>query len=190
MGVYYTIVHVLIFAGNSLSPAGLWIPKDPADDIFYLQLTIANATLYFAISSTTKIAILCMYHRIFSVSPAFRYGLFVAGGLITGWWVGCTAATIATSLPLTARLADPRFWARYNIFWAASGACEILLDVLVLALPLGVVLRMRLSRQQKLTISGIFLLGGLYVTLLSSLSCNNKLPIYPSRHVTKLSILH
>lgn len=49
----------------------------------------------------------------------------------------------------------------------ASGACEIFLDVLILSLPITVVVTIRLSLEQKLTVSGIFLLGGLYVSLLS-----------------------
>ncbi|XXG95567.1 hypothetical protein Hte_001832 [Hypoxylon texense] len=154
--------------------AGLWVSEntDPnyvytPEDIFYLKLAFVTSVLYFTISGATKLGITFMYHRIFAVSTAFHYLTFIAGGLVMGWWVGCTVATLTNCIPLEwswmNSLADPRYCFNYNIFWMASGACEIFLDVLILSLPIMVVVRMRLSLQQKLTVSGIFLLGGLYV---------------------------
>lgn len=165
---------LIFFTGNSISPAGLWVSEntDPdyvytPEDIFYLKLAFVTSVLYFTISGATKLGILFMYHRIFAVSRAFHYLTFIAGGLVVGWWVGCTVATLTNCIPLEwswiNSLADPRYCFNYNIFWMASGACEIFLDVLILSLPIMVVVRMRLSLQQKLTVSGIFLLGGLYV---------------------------
>lgn len=162
--------------GNAISPAGLWVSEntDPdyvytPNDIFYLKLAFVTSVLYFTIAGATKLGILFMYYRIFAVSRAFRYQLFVAGGLVISWWVGCTVATLTNCIPLEwswiNSLADPRYCFNYNIFWMASGACEILLDVLILTLPISVIVRIQLSRKQKLTISGIFLLGGLYVYL-------------------------
>jgi hypothetical protein len=108
-----------------------------------------------------------MYYRIFHVSSAFRYQLFISAGLVVGWWVGCTVATLTNCIPLEwswiNSLADPRYCFNYNIFWMASGVCEIFLDVLILTLPISVVVRLQFSMKQKLTVSGIFLLGGLYV---------------------------
>lgn len=110
-----------------------------------------------------------MYNRIFNVSRSFRYQLFASSGLVVGWWVGCTAATLTNCIPLKwswiNSFADPRYCFNYNIFWMASGACEIFLDVLILTLPISVVVRMHLSLRRKLTVQGIFLLGGLYVLL-------------------------
>lgn len=156
-----------------MSPAGLWVSEntDPSynytpNDIFYLKLAFISSVLYFTISGATKLGILFMYHRIFAVKSIVRYQLFTAGGLVIGWWVGCTIATLTNCIPLEwswiNSLADPRYCFDYNIFWMASGACEILLDVLILTLPIGAVVRMQLSLKQKLTVSGIFLLGGLY----------------------------
>lgn len=123
-----------------------------------------------------------MYHRIFAVSRAFRYQLFVAGGLVLGWWVACTVATLTNCIPLEwswiNSLADPRYCFNYNIFWMASGACEIFLDVLILTLPISVVVRMHLSSKQKFTISGIFLLGGLYVFIITTRSSLSLLIVY------------
>ncbi|KAI0841670.1 hypothetical protein F5Y06DRAFT_196621 [Hypoxylon sp. FL0890] len=168
------LTAMLLLWGNAVSPDGIWISEgtDPnyvytPNDILYLKLAFATSVLYFTISGATKLGILFMYYRIFAVSPSFRYLIFIAGGLVIGWWVGCTVATLTNCIPLEwswlNSLADPRYCFNYNIFWMASGACEIFLDVLILTLPIAVVVRMSLSLEQKLTISGIFLLGGFII---------------------------
>ncbi|KAI1501875.1 hypothetical protein F5X99DRAFT_381318 [Biscogniauxia marginata] len=164
----------LLLWGNSVDPDGLWVSENTnpeyvytAQDVFYLKLSFISSVLYFTIAGATKLGILLMYNRIFAVSPTFRYQLFVASGLVVGWWVGCTVATLTNCIPLEwswlNSLADPRYCFNYNIFWMASGACEIFLDVLILALPAAVVVRMCLSPKQKLTVVGIFLLGGFVI---------------------------
>ncbi len=134
-----------------------------------MKFAFITSSLYFTVAGTTKLGILLMYHRIFAVSTAFRYQLFVVSGLAVGWWVGCTVAILMECLPLEWNwinaLADSRHCFNHNIFRMATGICEIILDVLILIMPISVVVRMRLSRAQKLTVSGIFLLGGLYVLL-------------------------
>ncbi|KAI0859760.1 hypothetical protein F4860DRAFT_504426 [Xylaria cubensis] len=136
-------------------------------DVFYLKLAFATSVLYFTIAGATKLGILFMYYRVFHVSAAFRYQLYLSASLVVGWWVGCTVATLTNCIPLEwswiNSFADPRYCFNYNIFWMASGACEILLDVLILTLPIGVVVRLQFSLKQKLTVSGIFLLGGFVV---------------------------
>ncbi|KAI0874625.1 hypothetical protein GGS24DRAFT_489834 [Hypoxylon argillaceum] len=164
----------LLLWGNAVDPDGLWVSEntDPnyvytTEDVFYLKLAFATSVLYFTIAGTTKLGILCMYYRIFHVSDAFRYQLFASAGLVVGWWVGSTVATLTNCMPLKwswlNSLADPKYCFNYNIFWMAAGSVEILLDVIILALPISVLARLRLSWRRKLTISGIFLLGGFVV---------------------------
>ncbi|KAI1805957.1 hypothetical protein F4811DRAFT_195202 [Daldinia bambusicola] len=165
------ITAALLLYGNSFDPLGLWVSENTdsdyvytPEDILYLKVSFVSSVLYFTIAGATKLGILLMYYRIFSVSTAFRYQLFVAVSLVIGWWVGCTVATLTNCIPLewswNNSLADPRYCFDYNVFWMASGACEIFLDVLILTLPISTVVRMRLSTQRKITISIIFLLGG------------------------------
>jgi hypothetical protein len=160
--------------GNSVDPNGLWVSENtdstyiytPGDHA-YLKLAFSTSVLYFTIAYTTKQGILLMYNRIFSVSASFRYQLYLASFLVTGWWIGCTAATLTNCIPLKwswlNSLADPEYCFDYNIFWMASGAVEIFLDAMILAIPISVVARMQLSLKRRLTIVGIFLLGGLYL---------------------------
>ncbi|KAI8959583.1 hypothetical protein F5Y11DRAFT_359093 [Daldinia sp. FL1419] len=164
----------LLLWGNSVDPDGLRATENTnpdyvytAEDVFYLKLSFVSSILYFTIAGATKLGILLMYYRIFAVSTAFRYQLFLSVALVIGWWVGCTVATLTNCIPLEwswiNSLSDARYCFDYNIFWMASGACEIFLDVLILALPISVIVRMRLSTKRKVTISIIFLLGGLTI---------------------------
>ncbi|KAI1659827.1 hypothetical protein F4813DRAFT_352100 [Daldinia decipiens] len=193
------LTAVLLLWGNSVDPDGLWVSEntDPdylytAEDVFYLKLSFASSILYFTIAGATKLGILLMYYRIFAVSTAFRYQLFLSVALVIGWWIGCTIATLTNCIPLewswNNSLADPRYCFNYNIFWMASGACEIFLDVLILTLPISVVVRMRLSARRKVTVSIIFLLGGFTIVtglikVILGYPPNSRVPSYSNTEV-------
>ncbi|KAI1478733.1 hypothetical protein F4774DRAFT_410726 [Daldinia eschscholtzii] len=161
---------VLVVWGNSANPNGLRASEntDPnyvysSLDHLYIRLSYASSILYFTVAGATKLGILLMYHRIFAVSPIFRYQLFAVSALVVGWWFGCTVAALRKCKDLEAGLMstlnDPRYCFNFNVFWMAAGVCEILLDTWILALPVSVVARMQYSSRQKLVVSGIFLLG-------------------------------
>ncbi|KAI1078185.1 hypothetical protein F5B20DRAFT_548367 [Whalleya microplaca] len=164
----------LLLGGNQADPSGLSVSQEAdsgygyaAQDRFYLKLTFASSIIYFTVPGATKLGILLMYYRIFSVNAAFRYQLYVASGLVIGWWIACTVTTLTSCIPLErsfmSSLADPKYCINYNLFWMASGVCEILLDVVILALPVNAIVKMSLSLRQKVTVSGIFLLGGFII---------------------------
>lgn len=158
--------------GNAVDPNGHWVSDntDPnyvytPDDVFYLKLSFVSSILYFTIAGSTKLSILLMYKRIFSADNTFRRQLAVASALVLGFWVGCTIATLTNCIPLKWSwingLSDPRYCFNYNIFWMAAGACEVGIDVLILALPIRMVLTLHLSVRKKVTVACVFLLGGL-----------------------------
>ena len=135
-------------------------------DVKYLKLAFVTSILYFSIAGATKFGILLMYNRIFNVSDAFRFQLYLAFSLVVGWWIGCTVAAFTNCVPLEwswiNSFADPRYCFDYNLFWMASGACEVALDVLILGLPIRVVVRMdQMSWTRKMQVLGIFGLGAL-----------------------------
>jgi hypothetical protein len=148
-------------AGENSDPNFKYTPED----IFYLKLAFTSSILYFTIAGSTKLSILLMYNRLFSVNQSFRWQLMVVSLLVVGFWVGCTVATLTNCIPLKwswlNSLSDARYCFNYNIFWMASGACEVLIDVMILALPMQVVWELQLSRRKKATVACIFLLGGL-----------------------------
>ncbi|KAI0404623.1 hypothetical protein F4802DRAFT_225386 [Xylaria palmicola] len=164
----------LLLWGDSVDAEGAWDVHNPDPshlytdlDLLYIKLAIAASTIYFTISGATKMGILFMYYRIFRVNSGFRYQLYVASGLVAAWWFSCSVAVLATCIPLESVWAhgilDPSSCVDFNFFWMVTGICETVLDVLILMLPISVLTGLQLSRQRKMTISGIFLLGGFVV---------------------------
>ena len=136
-----------------------------SQDAFELKLSYITSVLYFTIAGSTKLGILLMYRRLFFVSDSFRLQLYVSSALVIGWWIGCTVANLTDCIPLEWSWNNgpeqPRHCFNYNIFWMASGACEVLLDVIILIIPVSVVLRLQLSIQKKVSVLCVFLVGGL-----------------------------
>ena len=108
-----------------------------------------------------------MYNRIFAVRGSFRLQILVLCLLVTGYWIGCTVATLTNCIPLEWSwingLADARYCFNYNIFWMATGACEVVLDVAILALPVRAVFSLQLTLRRRITVLSIFLLGAFVV---------------------------
>uniref|UniRef100_A0A8H7K1M4 Rhodopsin domain-containing protein n=1 Tax=Bionectria ochroleuca TaxID=29856 RepID=A0A8H7K1M4_BIOOC len=70
---------VLVVVANSMYPnsAEAASHKDPSyeytkDDIHYTKLSFGATSIYFTTVSATKLSILLMYNRIFSISNSFR----------------------------------------------------------------------------------------------------------------------
>ncbi|KAF1977223.1 hypothetical protein BU23DRAFT_436533, partial [Bimuria novae-zelandiae CBS 107.79] len=198
--VLFTLATAAItLTANSISPNGLWVSENTDTsyvytdhDVLYLKLAFGTSILYFTISSTTKLGILLMYNRIFNVSNSFRAQLYAASALVIGWWIGCTVAAFTNCIPLkwswVNSFADPQYCFDYNLFWMASGACEIVLDVMILAMPVSVVVRMKMSWRRKITVLGIFALGAFtivtgLVRVVLGFKKNSRVPSYSNTEV-------
>lgn len=137
---------------------------DPAPHISYLKLSFVSTILYFAIVASTKISILLMYRRIFSVDPSFRLQSLILLGVVSAFWVATTVTTLLNCQPVKYNwlsLSSDRYCINYNIFWMASGIVEVVIDALILALPVRMVSRLQMSRRRRFLLLLVFLLGGL-----------------------------
>ena len=142
------------------SPSFDYIPH-----ITYLKISFIAAVLYFSVVTAIKISILLMYRRIFSID-SFRLHSLIVGFIVAVWWLVGTIATIVSCIPINKLWIGPMVQGGcfdFNIFWMAMGAVELVIDTLILLLPVQVIMGLRMSRQQKILLVGIFLLGGLYV---------------------------
>ena len=135
------------------------------DDILYTKLSFIATVLYFTITSATKLSILFLYYRLFSVSGTFRYQVSIVAILVVAFWIGCTVADLLNCRPLKwtwlNSLADPRYCFNYNIFWMAGGVVEAFIDVLIIALPIKIIIGLQLTLTKKLALTVIFMLGAL-----------------------------
>ncbi len=115
----FAIVGVLMIRTNPDYPYA-------AQEVFYPKFSFAFSVLYFTIAGTTKLGILLMYNRIFSLSTAFRYQLLAVSGLV-GWWVGCTVAALTSCIPfnwnwINSAAKYPGYCFNYNVLWMSLGA--------------------------------------------------------------------
>ena len=136
----------------------------------YLKLSFICSILYFAVVTAIKISILLMYRRIFSIDASFRRQSFAVGGVVVAFWLTATVATLTNCRPLKYNwigLQPEEYCFNYNIFWMVTGALEVVIEIVILALPMRMVLGLQLSRKRKLSILFVFLLGALYVLLRS-----------------------
>lgn len=132
-------------------------------DVIYTKLNFAATVLYFTMTSATKLSILFMYNRIFSISRTFRFQVLVVGALVVSFWIGCTVANLLNCRPLAwtwrNSLDNPQYCFNYNIFWMASGIVEAVIDLLIIAIPIRVIFGLQLNLAKKVALAAVFMLG-------------------------------
>lgn len=112
-------------------------------------------------------SLLLLYHRLFSVNRPFRIALIVAGVLVLMWCLASFWDTIFECVPVQAEWDKSIKNARCQSIRAlalGSGISNLILDVIFLLLPVPMVWQLHVSKRIKMSLTGIFLLGGLYVT--------------------------
>ncbi|KAI1303990.1 hypothetical protein F5Y03DRAFT_384902 [Xylaria venustula] len=138
------------------------IEYTPLDEL-YTKISFTSTVLYFTLTSTTKLSILFLYNRLFSVNPSFRRQVIALIIVVTSFWISTVVADLLNCIPLkwtwVNSLDDPRYCFNYNYFWLASGIVEAVIDVFILLLPIPVVSRLRLKGTQRYGIIGVFLVG-------------------------------
>lgn len=118
--------------------------------------------------TTVKLSVLLFYHRVFPNSATtlkFKFGLYTLAGLSVilglGTFIGCVFECDLTDL----------YWDRtsYGLcinlkaFLLSTAILNLFTDILILILPISVVWKLQVSKSHKVAVSGMFLLGGLYV---------------------------
>ena len=107
-------------------------------------------------------SILALYRRLFP-TPAFKKKSSVVGALCLAWWFAAFFTDLFQCHPFEAAFnAELLFTDRcINVqayYWAIS-SLNLVLDVIMLYLPLQMVWRLKISKGQRLILSGIFTLG-------------------------------
>ena len=136
-----------------------------------------SAELTYQVSmSSIKIAILLFYYRLFSAGrPRFLISIWVMATITMCWYFTSTFIIIFQCFPIN------YMWDRAvegkvpggqcipeEALWIGSSVTSLLTDVAILCLPMPIIWRMKASRNQKIALSAIFLLGALYAFLFLS----------------------
>ncbi|KAL5339240.1 hypothetical protein BJX70DRAFT_364791 [Aspergillus crustosus] len=147
-----------------------------ADVVGYQKSFVAIQLIYFTNALLTKTSLLLLYQRIFGIVKSFHRALLFSWFLIIAFFIACVIASIAGCSPVS------YVWDRFQpledgesvitgscfketAFFRWNGIANMLLDVLMLVLPLPMVWRLRTSKRVKVLLTGVFLMGGLYVSL-------------------------
>ncbi|OBT68834.1 hypothetical protein VE03_02214 [Pseudogymnoascus sp. 23342-1-I1] len=118
--------------------------------------------IYKVLLGCTKSSLLLFYMRIF-VGKRFQMMCWACMAVVIAWSVGSTFATIFQCIPVAA------FWDKSiknpkctdtDIFWVAYASINIITDFLILLLPLWEIRKLQLPLAQKISLMGIFTLGG------------------------------
>lgn len=113
------------------------------------------------IISFAKYSVLCFYRRIFG-APVKR-NTMVVFVVQTVWMIVCCFELAFRCIPIEASW-DPILPAKcqsLDLMIIVGEPLNCILDFIMVALPIRVIKNLQLPVKQKITVSGIFLLGGL-----------------------------
>lgn len=129
-----------------------------------LQFAIATELFYCPAIACVKFSVLLLYRRIFP-NPRFRIILWSLGALIICYSLVLVFCVIFQCKPIRG-VWDPMIDAKCinlsNIILLTS-SLNVFTDVSTLCLPLPLLWRLNLPKERKVQLTGIFLLGNLYV---------------------------
>jgi len=139
-----------------------------------LKMLVANEFLFTTAITTVKFSVLFFYLRVF-VNKGLRLAVKVTMGFVMLWTLGNILQVFLICQP---------FAAAYDIklkgdcgnqvaSYIAIGCFNVVTDLIVLALPILTVWSLQMPKMTKLGVTGIFLIGLLYVFIHRlSLTCH------------------
>lgn len=98
-----------------------------------------------------KLSFVFLYGRIFGISARFRLALKVTIGILAIWFIGGVITSVLAS-PSVKTILE-----RQSLL--AVGLGNLLTDLLVFFLPVGMVWRLHTGRRTKIKVTVLFLLG-------------------------------
>ncbi|KAI8632860.1 hypothetical protein F5Y19DRAFT_332140 [Xylariaceae sp. FL1651] len=127
------------------------------------KLTFIGTILYGTGSTSIRLAVIIFYFRIFP-TQAVRRGGYVLGSICVAWFVAVEALNLATCTPV-AYTWDRTIKGGHCISAPSAviiiGAINVVIDAVTVGLPIHEVFKLHLSRQKKIIIFSIFLIGGI-----------------------------
>ncbi|KAI9041876.1 uncharacterized protein KD926_006422 [Aspergillus affinis] len=131
------------------------------EKIMFQKCFFANEISYTLLVPSIKISILLLYRRIFPVRK-FQIASWIVGGLVCTWCLAVFITVLLQCRPISLNWdkSQPGTCIDSKQFFFGNAISNLLIDVVILMMPIPMVLQLQLRTSQKLTILGIFLLGG------------------------------
>jgi hypothetical protein len=153
---------VVIYGGEGHHAAALPLEKTTN----WLKIQLAYAFLYPPAVALPKLAVLCLYNRLFSVKGGYRVVVYIIAALLVLTWVASLIVSCLYCTPFS------YFWTR--IHPGTKGTCidthevfiyitipNLVTDIAMLILPQLVVWKLKMSQMQKIGLALTFLTGSM-----------------------------
>lgn len=129
-----------------------------------LQYTMMVVILGILSIGLVKLSVILLYRRIFKISRAFSIYSWFLVILTILWTVAFLATTIfQCGVHPTAAWTSTKTFRKYcgdtSMVTTVRVLTNLLMDLMILAAPMGIIWRMQLSLVRKLQVTGIFALG-------------------------------
>lgn len=125
------------------------------------QTSFASEIIYSICLPLIKVSILLLYRSIFP-TRGFAIATNVVGAIVVAWGIACLLVSIFSCVPIHGfwDLTVPSKCINTREFFLGNAIPNITMDVIILALPMGKIWYLQMSKGRKFAVSGIFLLGG------------------------------
>lgn len=112
-----------------------------------------------------KMSILSLYGRIFP-QERFNSILLVLGAFVIAYSLATVFADIFQCVPISSLwdATEPTFCMNYPALIISTGVVNTVTDIIMLSLPMPLLWKLQLSTTKKKLITGLFLMGGLWVS--------------------------
>ncbi|PHH91883.1 hypothetical protein CDD83_9904 [Cordyceps sp. RAO-2017] len=131
----------------------------------YIKICLANNVIYNFAVLLSRLSILFFYGRIFSIEPVVIRALQVLGFVIVAGCIAAAAGFIFSNSPVAGQwnLDIDSTTINLKAFWVSRGILNIVVDVIILAIPQFIVWKLRLSPGRRVAVSFVFLLGSFVI---------------------------
>ncbi|SCV27629.1 uncharacterized protein FFB14_01646 [Fusarium fujikuroi] len=123
--------------------------------VFYVSII-----LYLVSLGAIKTTLLCQYYRAFATNK-MRTVLLVAMVIVSAWSISQIFLNIFICTPIAA-FWDPAIHGKCvpkHPMWYITAAGNIATDIIIIAIPLPVVMKLKLARRQRFVLLAVFCVG-------------------------------
>lgn len=140
------------------------MPEDEREAIFQQHriLSFFNSLCYASSLGFSKIAILCLYWRLFKVSH-IKIPILILIGIVVVWIILRTFMLIFRCVPVQSlwdlTITDKVCNINPDQFFLGTITTHFILDIIILTLPIIEVVQLRMRTAQKVAVAALFLIG-------------------------------
>ncbi|KAJ8120246.1 hypothetical protein O1611_g10415 [Lasiodiplodia mahajangana] len=127
----------------------------------FLKILYAGNLVYNTAVCLAKASVIFFYRRIFAANRYFRIYTVVLLGALTIFLLGEDLSLTFANDPVEAQwnIEIPHTEINTAAFWLSGGIVYIIFDILIIVTPVFQVWRLKMTRERKRLITGLFLLG-------------------------------